>query len=43
MPNPFEAHAVKVVKSTTSLYIPAEEVLMEPEDTETSLRIKDTL
>ena len=42
-PKPFAEHAVKAVKSITSLYIPSEDVLMESDDIETSLRIKDTL
>ena len=42
-PKPFAEHAEKAVKGITSLYLPAEDVLIEPKDIEASPRIKDTL
>ena len=42
-PIPFAEHADKGVKSITSLYLSAEDVLIEPDDIEASPRIKDTL
>ena len=42
-PNPFAEHADKAVKGITLLYLPAEDVLIEPDDTKASPRIKDTL
>ena len=36
-------HADRAVKGITSLYLPAEDVLIEPDDIEASQRIKDTL
>ena len=42
-PKQFAQHANKEVKSITSGYLPAEDVLIEPEDIQASLRIKYTL
>ena len=42
-PTPFMEHAGKAVKGITSIFLPAEDVLIEPEDIEASPRIKDTL
>ena len=42
-PKPFAEHADKAVKGITSLYLPAEDVLIEPDDIEVSPAIKDTL
>ena len=38
----FAEHADRAVKSITSLYLSAEDVLIEPDDIEASPRIKDT-
>ena len=43
IPKPFAEHADKAIKGITSLYVPAEDVLMEPDNINASLRIKDTL
>ena len=40
---PFVEQADKAVKGKTSTYLPAEDVLIEPDDIEVSPRIKDTL
>ena len=40
---PFAGRADKVGKGITSLYLPAEDVLIEPDDIDTSPRIKHTL
>ena len=40
---PFAGRADKVVKGITSLYLPAEDVLIEPDDIDASPRIKHTL
>ena len=42
-PKPFADHADKAVKGITSLYLPAEGVLIEHEDIEASPSIKDIL
>ena len=42
-PKEFAEHAEKVVKGITSLYLPAEDVLVEPDDIEVSPRIHETL
>ena len=42
-PKPFAEHADKAVKGTTSLYLLAEDVLIESDDIEASSRIKNTL
>ena len=41
-PKQFAEHAVKAVKCITSLYFPAEDVLVEPDNIGASSRIKDT-
>ena len=43
IPKPFAERADKAIKGITSLYVPAEDVLMEPDNINASLRIKDTL
>jgi len=42
-PMEFAEYADKTVKGITSLYLPADEVLVEPDDIEMSPKIKDTL
>ena len=42
-PKQLAQHANKEVKGITSGYLPAEDVLIEPEDIQASLRIKYTL
>ena len=42
-PKPFAEHADKAVKGITSLYLSAEEVLIEPDDIEVSPRIEDII
>ena len=42
-PKQFAEHADKAVKGITSLYLPAEDVLIEPDNIKASPRIKDTL
>ena len=42
-PKEFAEHAEKVVKCITSLYLPADDVLVEPDDIEVSPRIHETL
>ena len=42
-PTPFMEHVGKAVKGITSIFLPAEDVLIEPEDIEASPRIRDTL
>ena len=41
-PKQFAEHPDKAVKSITSLYLPAEDVLIELDDIEASLRIEGT-
>ena len=41
--NQFAEHAGKAVKGITSLYLPAEDVLIKPDGIKASPRIKDTL
>ena len=41
IPKPFVEHADKVVKGITSLYLPAEDVLIEPDNIKASQRIED--
>ena len=41
-PKSFAEHPDKAVKGITSLYLPAEDVLIEPDDIEASPRIKGT-
>ena len=43
IPKPFAKYADKAVKGITSLYLTAQDVLIEPDDIEASPRIKDTL
>ena len=43
IPKPFAKYANKAVKGITSLYITAQDVLIEPDDIEASPRIKDKL
>ena len=42
-PKQFAEYAERLVKGITSLYLPTEKVLKEPEDIESSQRITDTL
>ena len=42
-PKEFAEHAEKVVRGITSLYLPAEDVLVEPDEIEVSPRIHETL
>ena len=42
-PKPFAEHADKAVKGITSLYLPAEDALIEPDDIEAFPKTKDTL
>lgn len=42
-PQEFAEYAAKTVKGITSLYLPADEVLVEPDDIDKSPKIKDTL
>ena len=43
MPKQFAEHADKAVKGITSLHLPAEDVLIEPDDIEACPRIQETL
>ena len=42
-PREFTEHAEKVVKGITSLYLPAEDLLVKPDDIQVSPRIYETL